>query len=514
MPCVVATVLEWRRFLLLVAARVQLERFLFQEVFMMVFNSLSRSKEEFTPASPNHVGIYLCGPTVYSDAHLGHGRTGVSFDVIRRWFMYRGYQVRFVSNITDVGHITTDADAEGVDRIGSQAKLERLEPMEIADKYMWGYFDALGQLGIQKPSITPRATGHILEQIEMVQRLLERGHAYERGGNVYFRVRSFAKYGALSGRKIDELEHGNREEVREDKDDPLDFALWKFAEPEHIMRWNSPWGEGFPGWHIECSAMALKYLGEGFDIHAGGIDIQFPHHEAEIAQAEGAGYAFARYWLHGNMLTIGGEKMSRSKGNFITLQDFYKNKAEPMALRLAYIQSHYRSIAEVGDDTIEGAKTALSRLREVRRELERRLVDAKSGTDAALEQALQKATAEFEAAMDDDFNTPKALAAVFDVTREVNTALSNNVGREGLEKALGWYNTFVGGVLGLYHTVQAESQDNANLLEGLMQIAIEARASYRQNREFAKSDGLRERLKNLGIALEDTANGTRWKLEG
>jgi cysteinyl-tRNA synthetase len=348
----------------------------------------------------------------------------------------------------------------------------------------------------------------------MVQRLLERGHAYERGGNVYFRVRSFEKYGALSGRKIDELEHGNREEVREDKDDPLDFALWKFAEPEHIMRWNSPWGEGFPGWHIECSAMALKYLGEGFDIHAGGIDIQFPHHEAEIAQAEGAGYQFARYWLHGNMLTIGGEKMSRSKGNFITLQDFYKNKAEPMALRLAYIQSHYRSIAEVGDDTIEGAKTALSRLREVRRELERRLVDAKSGTDATLEKALHKATAEFETAMDDDFNTPKALAAVFDLTREVNTALSSNLGREGLEKALDWYKTFVGGVLGLYHTVQAESQDNANLLEGLMQIAIEARASYRHNREFAKSDSLRERLKNLGIALEDTASGTRWKLEG
>lgn len=480
---------------------------------IIVFNSLTRQKEEFKPASPNHVGIYLCGPTVYSDAHLGHGRTGVSFDVIRRWFTHRGFKVRFVSNITDVGHITTESDDSGVDRIGSQAKLERLEPMEIADKYMWGYFDALAQLGIQKPSITPRATGHILEQIEMVQRLLERGHAYERGGNVYFKVRSFAKYGALSGRKIDELEHGSREDVREDKDDPLDFALWKFAEPDHIMRWNSPWGEGFPGWHIECSAMALKYLGEGFDIHAGGIDIQFPHHEAEIAQAEGAGYEFARYWLHGNMLTIGGEKMSRSKGNFITLQDFYKH-TEPMVLRLAFIQSHYRSIAEVGEETVEGAKTALSRLREVRRELERRVWDAPSGSSPALETALQKAKLEFENAMDDDFNTPKALAAVFDLTREVNTALTNNAGREGLEAALGFYNTFVGGVLGLYHSAQNDQKDQAALLEGLMQVAIEARASYRQNREFAKSDGLRERLKNLGIALEDTANGTRWKLEG
>ena len=479
-----------------------------------VFNSLSRSKEEFVPSSPSHIGIYLCGPTVYSESHLGHGRTGVSFDVIRRWFTHRGFSVRFVSNITDVGHITTETDDDGIDRIGQRAKLEQLEPMEIADKYMWGYFRDLEALGVQKPSITPRATGHILEQIEMVQRLIERGHAYERGGNVYFRVRSFPKYGQLSGKKIDDLEHGSREDVREDKDDPLDFALWKFAEPEHIMRWNSPWGQGFPGWHIECSAMALKYLGEGFDIHAGGLDIQFPHHEAEIAQAEGAGYQFAKYWLHGNMLTIGGEKMSKSKGNFITLADFYSQKAEPMVLRLAFIQSHYRSIAELSDETVEGAKTALSRLREVKRELERRIVDAPNGTDAKLEAAITRATTEFENALDDDFNTPKALAAVFDLTREVNTALTNNAARASLEKALGFYNTFVGGVLGLYHAPQQSAQSDANLLEGLMQIAIEARGVYRQNRDFSRSDGLRDRLKALGLTLEDTASGTRWKLEG
>jgi cysteinyl-tRNA synthetase len=478
-----------------------------------VFNSLTRSKQEFKSNTPGHVGIYLCGPTVYSDAHLGHGRTAVSFDVIRRWLEHRGYRVRFVSNITDVGHITTDTDDDGVDRIGERAKLERLEPMEVADKYMWGYFRDMQALNIKKPSITPRATGHIMEQIEMVQRLIDRGHAYERDGSVYFRVRSFPKYGQLSGKKIDDLEHGTREGVRDDKDDPLDFALWKFAEPEHIMRWNSPWGEGFPGWHIECSVMALKYLGEGFDIHAGGLDIQFPHHEAEIAQAEGAGYEFAKYWLHGNMLTIGGEKMSKSKGNFITLADFYAQKAEPMVLRLAYVQSHYRSIAELSDDTIQASQTALNRLREVKRELERRIPEASAGSDAKLEHAIDTAKQEFAAAMDDDFNTPKALAAVFDLTREVNAALTNNAGKASLEHALTFYNTFVGDVLGLYGAEQTTSKVEAELLEGLMQVAIEARAVYRQTRDFKRSDDLRDRLKNLGVALEDTAQGTRWKLE-
>ncbi len=479
-----------------------------------VFNSLSRTKEEFIPNSPTHIGMYLCGPTVYSESHLGHGRTGVSFDVIRRWFEYRGFNVRFVSNVTDVGHITSETDDEGIDRIGQRAKLEQLEPMEIADKYLWEYFRDLEQLGVKKPSITPRATGHILEQIEMVQRLIDRGHAYEKNGNVYFKVRSFPKYGQLSGKKIDDLEHGTREDVREDKNDPLDFALWKFAEPEHIMRWNSPWGEGFPGWHIECSAMAMKYLGENFDVHAGGLDLQFPHHEAEIAQAEGAGYKFAKYWLHGNMLTINGEKMSKSKGNYISLADFYTQKAEPMVLRLAYIQSHYRSIAEVSDDTIEGAKTALSKLREVKRELERRIPEANAGTTPTLENAITRATTEFETALDDDFNTPKALAAVFDLTREVNSALTSGAAKTSLENALNFYTTFVGGVLGLYHTAQTSARDEAELLEGLMQIAIEARGVYRQNRDFNRSDGLRDRLKSLGVTLEDTAAGTRWKLEG
>jgi cysteinyl-tRNA synthetase len=479
---------------------------------IQLFNTLSRQKEEFVPTTPGHVGLYLCGPTVYSDAHLGHGKTATAFDVVRRWLEYRGYKVRFVSNVTDVGHITDDASDTGRDRINERAKLEKLEPMEIADAYMWGYFEDMARLGIRKPSITPRATGHILEQIELVQRLIDRGLAYERDGSVYFRVRAFPEYGKLSGRKIDELEVGTREDVREDKDDPLDFALWKFAEPEHIMRWNSPWGEGFPGWHIECSAMALKYLGEGFDIHAGGLDLQFPHHEAEIAQTEGAGYRFARYWMHGNMLTVGGEKMSKSKGNFLTLKDFYQ-KADPMLLRFIFVQSHYRSIAEITDETIQAAQSGLSRLREAKRELERRIPSAPDGTDAKLEAAIRKARADFEAAMDDDFNTPEALAALFGLTREVNTALGGNPGKVSLEAASKVYEDFMEGVLGLSAGANETAGSSAGLLDGLLEIAIEARKSYRQNRDFARSDALRDRLKTLGVTLEDTANGTRWKLD-
>ena len=480
---------------------------------LQLFNTLSRSKEVFTPTTAGHVGMYLCGPTVYSDAHLGHGKTAVAFDIVRRWLEQSGYKVRFVSNITDVGHITDDASDTGRDRINERAKLEKLEPMEIADAYMWGYFDDMARLGIKKPNITPRATGHILEQIALVQRLIERGLAYERGGSVYFRVRAFPGYGKLSGRKIDELEVGTREDVREDKDDPLDFALWKFAQPEHIMRWDSPWGAGFPGWHIECSAMALKYLGEGFDIHAGGMDLQFPHHEAEIAQTEGAGYAFARYWMHGNMLTVNGEKMSKSKGNFLTLKDFYQ-KSDPMLLRFIFVQSHYRSVAELTDETVQAAQSGLSRLREARRELERRISDAPDGSDNKLEGAATLARETFTSAMNDDFNTPEALAALFNLTREVNTALQGTPAKASLEIALAVYVDLMDGVLGLTAgALDLGDSSSAGLLDGLLEIAIEARKTYRQTRDFAKSDALRDRLKNLGVTLEDTATGTRWKLE-
>jgi cysteinyl-tRNA synthetase len=477
-------------------------------------NTLSRQKEAFTPGVPGKVGIYVCGPTVYSDAHLGHGKTAVAFDVIRRWFLYRGFQVRFVSNVTDVGHITETFGDEGHDRIGERARLERVEPMEIADRYYWGYFDDLSRLNVKKPDITPRASGHIPEQLEMVQQLIQNGVAYERNGSVYFRVRAWPHYGKLSGRDIEELESGTRKEIREEKDDPRDFALWKFAEPEHIMRWQSPWGEGFPGWHIECSAMALKYLGEGFDIHGGGLDLQFPHHEAEIAQAEGAGKRFARYWLHSNMLTVRGEKMSKSKGNFITLHDFFQ-KHDPTVLRFIYVSSQYRSIVEVSPESVQAAESGLNRLREARRELMRRLENAAPGSSPDLGAKIDTARATFEAAMDDDFNTPEALAALFTLTREVNAALPTNPGRDTLEQALKVYDDLGEGVLGLFpahHAISSGASDE-DVMDGLMEVVIEARKQYRQNRDFARADALRERLKKLGIALEDTADGTRWKLE-
>jgi cysteinyl-tRNA synthetase len=307
---------------------------------LVIYDTMERKKVPFHPATPGHVGIYVCGPTVYADPHLGHARGPIVYDVLRRYFLHKGYKVRFVSNITDVGHLTEDD--EGEDKVAKRAKLEKLEPMEVAEKYTWSYFDAMAALNVLRPSIAPRASGHIPEMWELTQKLLERGVAYVREGSVYFRVRAFPEYGKLSGKRPEELRAGARVEVREEKEDPLDFALWKRAEPGHLMRWKSPWGEGYPGWHIECTAMSLKYLGEGFDLHAGGIDLQFPHHECEIAQAEAAGYRFARHWMHHNHVLLEGEKMAKSTGNLVLLHDLLRAH-EPMAVRFYLLQTHYRS---------------------------------------------------------------------------------------------------------------------------------------------------------------------------
>jgi len=352
----------------------------FPDVYL--YDTLQRRKVKFEATSPGRIGMYLCGPTVYSDAHVGHAKKEVAFDVIRRYFMHLGYAVRYVSNITDVGHLQNDSD-DGEDKMLARARLEQLQPMEVAEKYFWSFMDDMGRLNVLRPSIQPRATGHIGEQIALVQELIARGHAYESHGSVYFDVRSWPNYGVLSGRKLDDQEEGTREEVRTEKRDPRDFALWKNAEPGHIMRWDSPWGEGFPGWHIECSAMSLKYLGEGFDIHGGGLDLQFPHHEAEIAQSEAAGHPFARYWMHNNMLTIGGEKMSKSKGNFTTLQDLYR-RLDPMTVRFLLVSSHYRSITEFNDDAFVSAQNGYRRLTEAKGEVERRLASAAEHDDSAL----------------------------------------------------------------------------------------------------------------------------------
>ncbi|MBC7647336.1 MAG: cysteine--tRNA ligase [Pseudopedobacter sp.] len=478
---------------------------------IQLYNTLARAKQTFEPSTPGRVGMYVCGPTVYSDAHLGHAKAQVSFDVIRRYLEHVGYTVRFVSNITDVGHLVDDAD-EGDDKIAKRAVLEKLEPMEVADKYYWSYFADMDRLGVKKPSVTPRATGHIPEQIALIEELIAKGHAYEIGGNVYFSVTSFEDYGKLSGRRLEDLEIGTREAVREEKRDPRDFALWKHADPSHLMRWESPWGTGFPGWHIECSAMSLKYLGDGFDIHGGGLDLQFPHHEAEIAQSEAAGHPFARYWMHNNMVTVqGGEKMSKSKGNFTTLKDLFE-RFDAMTLRFLLVSSHYRSITEFSEEPLKAAHSGYSRLRGTVAELERRIPEAQTGKTEALERQITHYSELFESAMSDDFNTPEAVAALFGLSKEVNSALTGEVGKDTLENTLKAFHTLGGNVLGLFGDSKAGGQ-NPEMLDTLLELVMDSRTHYRLNKQWSKSDALRDQLQKVGITLEDTAQGTRWKLE-
>jgi len=480
----------------------------FPDIFL--HDTLQRKKVKFEATSPGRVGMYLCGPTVYSDAHVGHAKKEVAFDVIRRYFLHLGYSVRYVSNITDVGHLQNDSD-DGEDKMLARARLEQLQPMEVAEKYFWSFMDDMGRLNVLRPSIQPRATGHIGEQIALIEELIARGHAYESAGSVYFDVRSWPNYGVLSGRKLDDQEEGTREEVRGDKRDARDFALWKNAEAGHIMRWDSPWGSGFPGWHIECSAMSLKYLGEGFDIHGGGLDLEFPHHEAEIAQAEAAGHPFARYWMHNNMLTIGGEKMSKSKGNFTTLSDLYK-RLDPMVVRFLLVGSHYRSITEFNDDAFVSAQNGYKRLTEALGEVERRLKDgAAEADDSALMDKVQGWRAAFEKAMQDDFNTPEAVAALFGLTRDVNAALAGTVGSAGLEAAQAAYRELGGEVLGLFAEGQTAGQDDSQMLDTLLELVLQARQNYRLNKQYAESDALRERLSAVGLTIEDTRDGARWK---
>ncbi|AEB11896.1 cysteine--tRNA ligase [Marinithermus hydrothermalis] len=478
---------------------------------LVIYNTLSRRKEAFEPATPGYVGIYVCGPTVYSDPHLGHARGPITYDVLRRWLQHLGYKVRFVSNITDVGHLTDDAD-EGEDKIQKRAKLERLEPMEVAEKYMWRYFDDMRDLNVLRPDIAPRATGHIPEQIELTQRLIERGYAYERNGSVYFRAAKWPGYGRLSGKRLDELVAGARVAVREEKEDPRDWALWKAADPGHIMRWKSPWGEGYPGWHIECSAMSLKYLGENFDIHAGGIDLQFPHHECEIAQAEAAGYKFARYWMHHNHVLLNGEKMAKSTGNLVVLRELL-SRHEPMVIRFYLLQSHYRSVLDFTEEGLEAARRGYTRLLDAYREARRRLEREPEGEHPGLEAALDRLEAEFTEAMNDDLGTPEAIAAFFTFLPELNKALAGRVGKRTLERAVRVFHEFGEGVLGLFPPRVLEARVGGRLLSGLVELLLELREEARRERDFARADAVRARLAELGVIVEDTPQGPKWRLE-
>ncbi len=485
-----------------------------------LYNSLTRKKELFTPIEPGFVGIYVCGPTVYGHSHLGHAKSYISFDVIVRYFRYLNYRVRYVQNITDVGHLTDNAD-EGEDKILRQAQKERIEPMEVVERYTRSYFDDMDTLNVQRPDISPRASAHIPEQIALIQELIDNKHAYVKNGSVYFNVSSYKPYGQLSGRKIDDLTEGARIEVKQEKNHPADFALWKKAEPDHLMRWASPWGQGYPGWHVECSVMSTKYLGEPFDIHGGGLENIFPHHESEIAQCDAThGKGFARYWLHNNMVTVNGMKMGKSLGNAISLKQLFSGdhpllqKAySPLTVRFLVLSSHYRSPIDFSNGALLAAEKGLARLHATVKLVRDRQKTAAAGEVAGhISQTLANHREKFAAAMDDDFNTPQAIAALFDLNRQVNTWLNSDTPLPvaALEEIDSLYRALGEAVLGLVPAdLTAEAGD---LTDGLVLLLIDLRQEARQNKDWATADTIRNRLHETGITLEDRPDGTIWKL--
>lgn len=486
---------------------------------LKIYNTLSRLKEEFHPINEGKVGIYVCGPTVYGHSHVGHAKSYISFDIIVRYLRFLGYQVRYVQNITDVGHLLGDTN-EGEDRLLRASRLEQKHPMQIAEEYTRSYFEDMDALGVTRPDISPRATGHILEQIELVEELIKKGYAYEVNGSVYFDVSKDPDYGKLSGRNTEEVESGTRVEVKSEKRHPNDFALWKKAEPEHIMRWKSPWGVGFPGWHVECSAMSMKYLGIPFDIHGGGMDNQFPHHECEIAQSEKAtGKQFVKYWIHNNLVTVSGQKMSKSLGNVILLKDLFR-KYSPLVIRFFVLQSHYRSTLDFSDEALSGAARGLERItntvRNVKTELSKLQKDFKNelpesrGTSIDLN-GFRNA---FLEAMDDDFNTPQAIAVLFDLGREVNSLLTEGLENQDLLKELEkFYQDFGGKILGIISEKDdAYKMGDSLVMENLLRIILDIRAEIRNRKLWDLSDKIRSQLLNAGIIIEDTKDGTKWRL--
>ena len=478
---------------------------------LRIYNVLTREKEEFVPLTKGKVNMYVCGPTVYDYAHIGHAKTYVSFDVVVRYLRYLGYDVLYVQNITDVGHMLDS----GEDRVLRKARQLSALPMQVVETYTRDYFEDMDALGVLRPDISPRASGHIPEQIAMIEQLIAKGHAYVVDGSVYFDVSSFPEYGKLSGRVIEELEEGTREMVRNEKRHPADFALWKQAEPEHILRWPSPWGTGFPGWHIECSAMATKYLGQTFDIHGGGIDNIFPHNECEIAQSEAVhGETFARYWMLTGSLTLDGIKMSKSLGNTLTIKAALE-QWRPEAIRTFILSSHYSNPIDFSDEAIEAAFKGWQRLWSVVT-----LVRVQMGTAVAgaasdeVRSMLNTARTGFVEKMNDDFNAPAALAVLQDLTRQVNTLLNEQGPQsQGTLTAIDQlYRELGGDVLGIIPD-EADSGASAEREAGLIRLLVDLRTQARANREWATSDRIRDQLKELGVILEDRPDGTIWKVQ-
>ncbi|MCB9454088.1 MAG: cysteine--tRNA ligase [Anaerolineaceae bacterium] len=477
---------------------------------LRIYNVLGREKQDFTPLFAGRVNIYVCGPTVQDYAHIGHAKTYVAFDVVTRYLRYSGLDVLYVQNITDVGHLLES----GEDRILKKASQLQARPMQIVEFYARNYFEDMDALGVQRPDISPRASAHIPEQIKMIETLIEKENAYVSNGSVYFDVTSAPEYGKLSNRRIEAQEAGSREAVRDEKHNPEDFALWKRAEPEHILRWESPWGEGFPGWHIECSAMAKKYLGPTFDIHGGGVDNIFPHNESEIAQSECANDAdFARFWMLVGSLTVDGIKMSKSLGNFITIKDALKSY-RPEVIRMFMLSAHYGSPVDYSEDGLRGTVGGWERLYGAARLARQMLNGAPESDDSnSFLARLEQAKTDFSAVMDDDFNTPKAIAVLQDLTRDVNTLLNSGtaVGKPVLDAINATYNTLGGDVLGIIPAADSASSDGQRE-SGLIELLVNLRAAARKNKDFATSDRIRDELLGLGVVLEDRADGTVWRV--
>lgn len=487
---------------------------------LYIYNTLSRRKEEFRPLHEGRVGMYVCGPTVYGDPHLGHARPAITFDLLFRYLLHLGYKVRYVRNITDVGHLEHDAD-EGEDKIAKKARLEQLEPMEVAQYYTNRFHRAMDRLGCLPPSIEPHASGHIIEQIQLVREILENGFAYVSNGSVYFDIEAYNKehhYGILSGRNLDDVINNSRELGGQgDKRNQVDFALWKAAEPQHIMRWPSPWSDGFPGWHCECTAMGRKYLGAEFDIHGGGMDLVFPHHECEIAQAVAAqGKPMVRYWMHNNMITINGQKMGKSLGNFITLAEFFEGSSplltqaySPMTIRFFILQAHYRSTLDFSNEALQAAQKGLDRLLGAMRLLPN-LNASPNGVDAAQIEEIEQRCYD---ALNDDLNSALLLSHLFDACRLVNSFAdrSQNVTPAGLERLRKLFETFVGEILGLQSEGESSSA-REEAYSAAVDMLLELRSEAKAQKNWALSDQIRNRLQEAGFQVKDTKEGTTWSL--
>jgi len=491
---------------------------------LFVYNTLSRKKELFKPLHSPHVGMYVCGPTVYGDAHLGHARPAITFDLVFRYLTHLGYKVRYVRNITDVGHLENDAD-EGEDKIAKKARLEQLEPMEIVQFYTNRYHKAMEMLNVLPPSIEPRASGHIIEQIAFVQRILDAGLAYESQGSVYFDVEKYNKnhhYGKLSGRNIDELIDATRElDGQSEKRRGVDFALWKKALSEHIMRWPSPWSDGFPGWHLECSAMGTKYLGDTFDIHGGGMDLVFPHHECEIAQSTAAlGHESVRYWMHNNMITINGQKMGKSLGNFITLEEFFTGNHKllsqpfsPMTVRFFILQAHYRSTLDFSNDALLGAEKGLKRLMQGYKSLKLIKADDNYAPTQLNDELITSIINDAEKAISDDLNSSLVIASLFDAVKLVNAAKEQRESLSSSQKnrLTQFFETYMVEILGLIDEekeVGTVTDAYQKAIDLLLNLRLEAKA----NKDWATSDRIRNQLASFGFDVKDTKEGFEWKL--